>query len=111
LAGGQPLQRNRAYGVYVNFMQQLTEGAPATGRGVNVFLNASEPAEGLNAFFNATFSVGRCCSTSRSIDRRSWRYRVRPMSRRRTLLRRLNRADYPGRGWRASQHPGCVFAV
>jgi len=50
LAGGQPLQRNRAYGVYVNFMQQLTEGAPATGRGVNVFLNASEPAEGLNAF-------------------------------------------------------------
>ena len=35
-----------------------------------------------------------------SIDRRCWRYRVRPMSRRRTLLRRLNRADYPGRGWR-----------
>jgi porin len=56
LAGGQPLQRNGAYGVYVNFIQQLTEGAPATGRGVNVFLNVSEPAEGLNAFFNATFA-------------------------------------------------------
>ena len=44
IAGGQSLEHNGAYGVYLNFLQKLINGPPAT------------PSQGLSGFVNVTFA-------------------------------------------------------
>jgi porin len=55
VAGGQPRGRNGAYGLYLSFVQKLTNPSP------------TDPDQGLSAFFNATFADRRTAAQDSQI--------------------------------------------